>query len=203
MKKRKIALSILVVAVVLVASFFTVLNPTTGKVFNGKLRELSSGSHTFTANNTTYHDSWVRLSITYTFPWKLDPDMLLFKISDSNGTFSLGHDLNNLNSANLSFSYGRTPHIVATGMKNGFPYFSTAFFGEILNPDGKVVGSTQPPILANGEPLVSIFSTGDIMVQSGAVLNITLPSASPTGFTITMHYMGAEGSSSISLSKVE
>ncbi len=202
MKKRKIALSILVAAVLFLAIFFTIVNPMTGKVFNGNLRELSSGTQTFTTNNTTFHDSWVRLSITYSVPLKLDPEMIFFNISDDNGSFSLGKGLTNQSTANLSFSYSRTPHIMTTGLNNGLPYASTAFSGEIMNPDGRVVGSTPLFYTADGTPIVSIFSTGDNMVQSGAVLNITLPSSSPTGFTITMHYMGAYGSSSIPLNQL-
>lgn len=202
MRKRKIALSVLVVAVLIVALFFTILNPMTGKVFNGNLEELSSGSYNITVGNATYHNSWVRLSITYTVPLKVNPDMLLFVISESNGSFSLGHDLNNLTTANLTFSYAQNPHLVATGLTDGLPYVSTAFTGEIMNPDGNVVGSTPVPFSANGVPLVSIFSTGDTMVKSGAVLNITIPSASPAGFSITMKYMGALGSSSIQLANL-
>ena len=203
MRKRSVAISALVVAIILAASFFAVLNPTTGKVFNGTLREVSSGTQTFSVNNITYHDSWVKISITYSVPLKLDPEMLLFIISDSNGTFNLGHNLNDLTRANVSFSYDRTPHLLATGIQNGISYSSTAFSGKISNPGGGVVGSSPVPNSASGEPLVSIFSTGDTMVQSGAALNLTLPSAILAGFTITMEYMGAYGSSSISLSQME
>lgn len=199
MRKRGIIFSVLLVAVVIIAAFFTVINPTTGKVFNGNLMEMSSGAKTITVNNTTYHDSWVILSITYSVPLKLDPEMLMFNLTDSNGTFSLGHDLTNLTSANLSFSYDRTPHILATGMASGYPYASTAIIGEITNPDGSVVGSTPVPHSANGDPMVSIFSGGDTMVQSGAMVNITLPSPSPVGYSITMKYMGASGSSTVQL----
>lgn len=201
MRKKRTVITTLLVIAVIIGSFVIFFNPSTGLVLNAKLNEVSSGGYTSTHNNTTYTVSWVKLSISFSFPLELDPNRLNFYVTIENGTFPLGGNIGNSSGVNVTYHINWYPHLLATGENNNMSFISTSFFGKIVNPDGHEVGDTQLIAYRGGIPFSNGTISGDSFVQSGAIVNLTFPSSTLNGITVTMQYAGAYGSPSIVLSR--
>lgn len=200
MSKSRVIISALVVALLVIVSFLTLINPTTSVVFKGNISLASTGEYSFANNNTTHTSEYVDILLTYSLPVHLDPNRLNFSLEKKNGTFIEPYQRSNVSLQYLNLTYyGWYPHILTVYYINNIKATSSEITGEIYNPGGVLVGDTFTHNYFDGN--ITSFNTvnGDSYVQSGAIVKLPLGNLPLSGLTLTLHYTGAAGTSSLTL----
>jgi len=184
-RSHVVTLAIALVVVVAVGSYIIVYNPFTQ--FKANLTQKGTGDSLYwwTDGQQLVKILYANITFTFTSPSTLDPSKLNLTISRPGEKLAFGSSGSLLNAIPLGYSSGQYPRWLAV---YGRGYWS-GFTGQVLNPDGSIVGGGQAQVVQGAT------------IESGAVLTLTFPSTvnSTQGYVLTASYEGASGNATITL----